>query len=58
MFFSISQLEDALVFLRHCGFLGERARSLSKDLAEILSDHIEAIYCLENVWYPFDEHDW
>lgn len=56
--YTVSQLEDLLVFLRHCDFLGDRAASLAKDLAVIVEDHIQACYSFFGEWYPFDEYDW
>lgn len=42
--FTISEIDDVLVFLRHCDFLGERAARLSEELAMIVEEHLEGVY--------------
>lgn len=55
--FSIAELDDVLVFLRHCDFLGERAARLSEELAAIVEEHLEGVYSFFGNSYPFSSDD-
>lgn len=55
--FTISEIDDVLVFLRHCDFLGERAARLSEELAEIVEEHLEGVYSFFGESYLFLSDD-
>lgn len=55
--FTVSELDDVLVFLRHCDFLGERAAHLAEELSVIVEEHLEGVYSFFGNSYPFLSDD-
>lgn len=56
MILSTDILEDTLVVLRNCSFLGPRAAKLAEDLLPYIEDEIESRYAFSGQFYvlPFE----
>lgn len=56
MILSTDILEDTLIVLRNCSFLGPRAAKLAEDLLPYIEDEIESRYAFSGQFYdlPFE----
>lgn len=56
MILSTDILEDTLIVLRNCSFLGLRAAKLAEDLLPYIADEIESRYAFSGQFYdlPFE----